>query len=60
MISVAIQKGNTVYVYNEKNQIILMKSGTLVGYTSTTVSVKLGNGNTIYTYSESGQTISMH
>ena len=58
MISVAVQKGNNVYVYNEKNQTIFVKSGQLVGYTTSTVSVKVGNNT--YTYSEKGQTISVH
>lgn len=58
MISVAVQKGNSVYVYNEKNQNICVKDGTLVGFTSTTFSVK--KGSSVYTYNEKGQFISAH
>ena len=58
MISVAVQKGDTIYVYNERNQTIFVKHGQLVGYTASTVSVRVGNST--YTYSEKGQTISVH
>lgn len=58
MISVAVQKGNSVYVYNEKNQNICIQSGTLAGFTSTTFSVK--KGSSVYTYNEKGQNISIH
>lgn len=58
MISVAVQKGNTVYVYGERNQVLFTKSGTLHGYTGGSVSVL--NGNTIYTYNEKGSTLSTH
>ena len=57
MISVAIQRGNSVYVYNEKNQTIAIKSGTLAGYTSSTFSII--QGRTVYTYNEKNQTISV-
>lgn len=56
MIATAIQRGSTVYVYNEKGSVILTKMGDLHGYTSSTVSVK--KGTTIYTYDEKGSTIS--
>ncbi len=59
MISVAIQKGNSVYIYNEKNQCIHTIPGTLVGYTGSTVSVKKG-GTSVYTYDEKGRVISTH
>ena len=49
-IASAVQKGNNVYVYNEKNSLLFSRDGTLVGYTSTTVSIK--RGNTTYTYDE--------
>lgn len=58
MIIVAIQKGNQVYVYKERNSLLFIKSGQLQGYTATTVSVK--QGNTIYTYNDHGSLISMH
>ncbi|MBP5237615.1 MAG: hypothetical protein ILO64_01405 [Clostridia bacterium] len=50
MIMSAIQKGNYVYVYNEKNLQIGCRNGTLVGYTSSSVSVK--QGAYVYTYNE--------
>lgn len=52
MIGVAIQRGSTVYVYNEKNQQIFALNGELHGYTSSSVSIK--RGNTIYVYNERG------
>lgn len=58
MIIVAIQQGNQVYVYKERNSLLFIKSGQLQGYTATTVSVK--QGNTIYTYNDHGSLISMH
>lgn len=58
MIIVAIQQGNHVYVYKERNSLLFIKSGQLQGYTATTVSVK--QGNTIYTYNDHGSLISMH
>lgn len=58
MISVAVQKGNTVYVYGERNQLLFMKSGILHGYTGGSVSIL--NGNTVYTYNEKGSTLSSH
>ncbi len=55
MIITAIQKGSTVYVYNEKNSTIFTVMGELHGYTSTTVTVK--KGTTMYTYNERGSVI---
>lgn len=52
MISVAIQKGNFVYVKNEKNSQTACITGELMGYTSTTVTVK--RGNFAYTFDEKG------
>ena len=52
MISTAIQKGNFVYVKNEKNTQTACITGTLLGYTSTTVTVK--RGNFAYTFDEKG------
>lgn len=57
-----VQKGSTVYVYNEKGHILsTMSAGTgkddgLKGYTSTTVNIR--RGSTIYTYSEKGHILS--
>lgn len=59
MISVAVQKGNTVYVYGERNQLLFMKSGGILhGYTGGSVSIL--NGNTVYTYNEKGSILSSH
>jgi hypothetical protein len=56
MITLEVQKGNMVYVYNEKNQVIRSVSGELYGYTSGSYSVK--QGSMIYTYDEKGIRIS--
>jgi len=56
-ISTAVQRGSTVYVYNEKNIQIGMHSGELHGYSGSTVSIK--RGSTIYTYNENNMQISM-
>lgn len=58
MISVAVQKGSFVYVYDEKNHQLFSKSGTLVGYTGSSVSVK--SGSFVYTYDDRGRQISVH
>lgn len=58
MISVAVQRGSYVYVYNEKNSQIFSKSGELAGFTSNTVSIK--RSNYIYTFDEKGMQISSH
>lgn len=42
------QNGSQVYVYNEKNTLLFTKIGTLVGYTSATVSVKRGMRTYVY------------
>lgn len=60
MISLALQKGSSVVVYNEKNNTIFSRTGTLVGYTSNTVSIRTGTSNSITTYDEKGNTISIH
>ena len=52
MISVAIQKGNFVYVKNEKNSQTACITGELMGYTSSTITVK--RGNFAYTFDEKG------
>ena len=57
MITTAVQKGAQVYVYSGYRQLFV-KMGTLVGYTSTTVSIK--SGGQIYTYNEHGIQISVH
>lgn len=53
-IGSAVQKGKTIYVYNEKGQIMFAKTGDkLVGYTAITVTVQ--KGKTVTTYNEKGQ-----
>ena len=42
------QNGSQVYVYNEKTALLFTKIGTLVGYTSATVSVKRGMRTYVY------------
>jgi hypothetical protein len=55
----AVQRGNVVYVYDEKGRQIFDKpSGSgkgdgLAGYTSGTVSIK--RGSVVYTYDEKGR-----
>lgn len=56
-ISVAIQRGNTVFVYDAQNRVLFTKNGKLQGFTSATVSVYVSS-NTIYTYDEQGRCIS--
>lgn len=52
-IGSAVQKGKTIYVYNEKGHVMFGKPGDkLVGYTATTVSIQ--RGNTVYVYNEKG------
>ena len=48
----AQQKGNYVYVYDERNHQLWSQSGGLHGYTSGTVTIK--RGNTLYMYDERG------
>ena len=57
-IATAVQRGETVYAYDEKDKIVLQKHGELHGFTSGTVSIKWGN--TIYTYDDKGRTVSMN
>jgi len=54
-IGMAQQKGNTVYVYDDRNRQLFTKSGELHGYTSTTVTIK--NGYSLYMYNEKGQQV---
>ena len=53
MIGYAIQKGNRVYVYDDKNQEITNKSGELLGFSSTSYVVK--NGRQVLVYDEHGR-----
>lgn len=58
MISVAVQKGKYVYVYDEKNRQISSQYGELYGFTSSTFSVK--KLKYVYTYDEKAHQISCH
>ena len=58
MIVTAIQKGNSVYVYGERNKLLFTQSGELHGYTGSSVSVK--RGNTVYAYNDRGLLVSTH
>ena len=39
-ISTAVQKGNLVYVYDEKGHVLFTRYGKLQGYTSNSVSIE--------------------
>ena len=60
-IANAVQRGSSVYVYNEKNQCIFTASAGsgpkdgLKGYTSGSVNIQ--RGSSIYTYNEKGQQV---
>ena len=57
-ISIAVQKGSTVFIYDENKNQIGSRHGELYGFTSSTISIK--KGNTIYVYDEKGHQISSH
>ena len=57
VITHAIQKGNFVYVYDNRT-VIFMRSGELQGYTGQSVTIK--RGNFLYVYNPKGITISTH
>ena len=63
-IAVAVKRGSVVYVYDEKNRLLMSISAGnkpedgLMGYTSTTVSVR--RGGVVYTYDEKSRLISSH
>lgn len=52
MIGSAQQKGSTVYVYNERGNLLFTKNGELQGFTATTVTIR--SGHTLYTYNDRG------
>lgn len=58
MIGSAKQDGSVVRVYDEKNNFLFYRNGTLVGYTNKTVSIK--DGVTVYVLDEKGNQISCH
>lgn len=55
-IGSVVQKGLTVYVYDEKGDYLFDKGGQLVGFTSTTVSVQSGGGG-VWVYDEKGNSL---
>ena len=55
-IAVAIQRGNEVYVYDERNRFLMNKPGKLMGYTSNTVSIEFGGS--INTFDAKGRIVS--
>ena len=63
-IATAVKRGSVVYVYDEKNRLLLsLGTGNkpedgLVGYTASTVSVR--RGGVVYTYDEKNRLISTH
>ena len=54
MITSAIQRGDTVYVYGKNNDILMVKTGELNGYAYSTVSIKNRKARTITTYDDNG------
>lgn len=56
-----VQKGQAIYVYDEKGQQLTVLSagsdGLLAGYTSTTVNIK--RGQFIFSYNEKGVQVSV-
>jgi sensor domain CHASE-containing protein len=60
-IGSAVQKGQYVFVYDEKGRTLFSKSGGsgasdgLVGFTGSTVSVRIGSY--VFTYDEQGRTL---
>ncbi|MDR2963376.1 MAG: hypothetical protein LBU90_07090 [Bacteroidales bacterium] len=59
IIASVIQKGNSIYVYNERGGLVSVRSidnGMLQGYTSTTYSVR--KQNTVYIYNAKGNFLS--
>lgn len=54
-IASAVQQGSSVYVYNERNGVMFVRPGTLVGYTQDTVSVE--RDSTVFTYDANNKLI---
>ncbi len=52
MIASAIQRDNSVFIYDERGAVITYIQGELQGYTSSTVSIK--RGTTIFVYDDHG------
>ena len=53
MIGYAEQNGSNVFVYNQNGGFLWNKTGTLISYTSTTVSIK--HGGLTYICGERGE-----
>lgn len=53
MIGYAEQKGSTVCVYNANGNCLWNRTGTLLGFTSTTVAIKFGSST--YVCGEHGE-----
>lgn len=53
MIGMAEQNGSVVYVYDTNGMLLWSKSGTLHGYTSTTVTIK--QESIMYVFGEQGE-----
>lgn len=51
-IGSAVQRSNSVNVYNERGVMLFSKVGELIGYTGTTVTIR--RGNQAITYSDKG------
>ena len=58
MIITCIQRGGSVYVYGQGNRMLFSVTGTLVGYTGSSVSVR--RGSTVYTYDDHNRMIGSH
>lgn len=58
IISVAIQKGNYVVVFDDKKQFVAQVYGELYGYTETTYSVK--KGKYVVTYDSANHFVSQN
>ncbi len=58
MIGAAIQRGDYVYVYNERNSMIYSQYGSLYGFTGSSVSIK--RGDYVYVYNERGSLTASH
>ena len=53
-IGTVTQRGNMIYVYDDRGHLKFTQSGELVGYTSGTVSVRRSNSSLTYVYDENG------
>ena len=58
MIGTAVQKGDYVYVYDEKGHQLTYQRGQLQGDTGSSFSIR--NGDYVYVYDEKGHQMSYH